>query len=110
MLSFNRLCQSMATRFATLTNKQTRRTGRVREAMLAVLTAHSGLAIERIAQRVRYADDMEALWYLRQDVFVGLSALMDEGQVRRDLERISLLFKGCLPGTMAPRMRQRISI
>lgn len=83
--------------------------GRIRHAMLALLQTHGGHAIQRIAHRVRFADDLEALWYLRQDLLMALSTLDGEAAARRQLRQINGLFKGRLPQTMGPRAHQRFS-
>ena len=83
--------------------------GRIRHAMLSLLQAHGGHAVQRIAQRVRFADDLEALWYLRQDLLMALSALNGEATARKQLRHINNLFKGRLPHTMGPRLHQRFS-
>ncbi len=41
--------------------------------MLSVLQGHGGHSVQRVGQRVRFAADVEALWYLRQDVMMALS-------------------------------------
>lgn len=82
---------------------------RIRHAMLSLLQVHGGHAVARIAQRVRFADDLEALWYLRQDMLMALSATDGEAAARRQLRKINNLFKGRLPDTMGPRAHQRFS-
>ena len=59
--------------------------------------------LQRVAQRVRFAGDLEALWYLRQDVLTALSAVDGEVAARRQMQQINRLFKGGLPDTMGPR-------
>jgi len=83
--------------------------GRIRTAMLSVLQAHGGHSVQRIAQRVRFATDVEALWYLRQDVMVALSAIDGEAAARRQMKAINSMFKGGLPGSMGPRAHQRFT-
>ena len=83
--------------------------GRIRAAMLSVLQAHSGHSDKRVEQRVRFASDVEALWYLRQDVMVALSAIDGEAAARRQMKAINSMFKGGLPGSMGPRAHQRFT-
>jgi hypothetical protein len=83
--------------------------GRIRTAMLSVLQAHAGHSIQRISQRVRFAVDVEALWYLRQDVMTALSAIDGESAARRQMKSINSMFKGGLPGSMGPRAHQRFT-
>ena len=77
--------------------------------MLSLLQVHGGKATARITQRVHFADDIESLWYLRQDLLLTLSALNGEAAARRQLREINSLFKGRLPETMVPRDHQRFS-
>jgi len=77
--------------------------------MLSILQKHSDHAVARLAQRVRFADDIESLWYLRQDLLMAISAADGEVAARRELGEINDLFKGRLPQTMGPRVHQRFS-
>lgn len=83
--------------------------GRIRTAMLSVLQAHGGHSVQRVSQRVRFAADVEALWYLRQDVMMALSAVDGETAARRQMKTINSMFKGGLPGSMGPRAHQRFT-
>ncbi|WP_432731763.1 hypothetical protein [Variovorax sp. W6] len=83
--------------------------GRIRTAMLSVLQGHGGHSVQRVSQRVRFAADVEALWYLRQDVMIALSAIDGETAARRQMKTINSMFKGGLPGSMGPRAHQRFT-
>lgn len=74
--------------------------------MLSLLDARAGKSVERVVQRVRFADDLEALWYLRQDVLTTLAEIDGEPAARRQMRRINSLFKGGLPQTMGPRVHR----
>jgi len=86
-----------------------RQMGQIRTAMLSLLQVHGGHTMQRVAQRVRFAGDLEALWYLRQDVLTALSAVDGEVAARRQMRQINRLFKGGLPGAMVPRPHHRIT-
>ncbi|MBO9514306.1 MAG: hypothetical protein J7549_09330 [Variovorax sp.] len=86
-----------------------RKMGQIRTAMLSLLQVHGGHSVQRVAQRVRFAGDLEALWYLRQDVLTALSAVDGEVAARRQMRQINRLFKGGLPNTMGPRTHHRIT-
>jgi hypothetical protein len=86
-----------------------RQMGQIRTAMLSLLQTHGGHSAQRVAQRVRFAGDLEALWYLRQDVLTALSAVDGEAAARRHMRQINRLFKGGLPGAMVPRPHHRIT-
>jgi len=83
--------------------------GRIRTAMLSALQGHGGHSVQRVSQRVRFAADVEALWYLRQDVMIALSAIDGETAARRQMTAINSMFKGGLPGSMGPRTHQRFT-
>jgi hypothetical protein len=78
----------------------------IRTSMLSLLDARPGNTVQRVAQRVRFADDLEALWYLRQDVLTSLAEIDGEPSARRQMRRINSLFKGGLPQTMGPRVHR----
>ena len=83
-----------------------RQLGHNRTSMLSLLEARPGNTVHRVAQRVRFADDLEALWYLRQDVLTTLAEMDGEPSARRQMRRINSLFKGGLPQTMGPRVHR----
>ena len=86
-----------------------RQVGQVRTAMLSLLQVHGGHSVQQVAQRVRFAGDLEALWYLRQDVLTALSAVDGEVAARRQMKQINNMFKGGLPGNLGPRQHQRFT-
>ena len=81
----------------------------IRGAMLSMLHVHAGHSVQRVAQRVRFAGDLETLWYLRQDVLTALSELDGEFMARRKMNQINRMFKGGLPGTLGPRVHHRFT-
>ncbi len=84
-----------------------RRADRIRAAMLALLESHGGHSIQRLMQRVRFTNDLETLWYLRQDLLSVLSEIEGEVAAQRKMKQINGLFKGGLPPTMGPRVHPR---
>ena len=79
---------------------------KVRLAMLQLLQADGGSAERKVEERIRFAADMEALWYLREDVLQAIRPPGGELAARRELVPIDRMFKGWLPGTMKPRNRR----
>ena len=69
----------------------------VRKAMLQALTGLAGCEVARMNLRLRYAADIEALWYLRADLFSTLALLQDESDARGAVDRVTTLFHGRLP-------------
>lgn len=70
---------------------------RVRQAMLTALASGSGSEVARMNMRLRYAADIEALWYLRNDLFRTLATLRGEHVARSTLEQVTAMFQGQLP-------------
>lgn len=77
--------------------------------MLTLLNRHDGQSFHRVAQRIRYADEMESLWYLRQDMMAALSDVHGEARARREMRPINDLFKGLLPQAMVARPHHRFA-
>ncbi|MDM0044345.1 hypothetical protein QTH91_07635 [Variovorax dokdonensis] len=86
-----------------------RRAGEIRTAMLQMLRTHGrDYGIVRVAQKVQFADNLEALWYLRQDVMTALSDFDGESAARHQMRQINRMFKGRLPDALGPRDHRRL--
>ena len=70
----------------------------IRELMLAALEPCGATRSANTVRRVRYAQDLQALWYLRGDVMTALAALYGETQARETMLDISREFDGLLGG------------
>lgn len=57
----------------------------------------------KIVLRVRYAQDIQTLWYARGDIMAELSAKHGETIAREKIARISDKFKGLLPRGLSSR-------
>lgn len=75
----------------------------IREAMLALLGEAGGRQFANITRRVRYANDIQALWYLRGDLLAALASVNGEQEARQKLQRVTRLFHGLLPGSLNSR-------
>ncbi|MEJ8848034.1 hypothetical protein [Variovorax rhizosphaerae] len=82
-----------------LRDSEQRHTSRVRHAMLSLLQVHGGHEVQRVAQRVRFAGNLQSLWHLRQRMMSAISELDGEAAARRQLRPINSLFKRWLPDT-----------
>lgn len=82
---------------------------RVRSAMLETLPICGNATVTQVAERISYAADIEALWYLRTDVMSVLSELDGEASAARELREIDAMFEGALPQSVRPRAHQAIS-
>ena len=87
-----------------------RRIRRIRGSMLSLLRGHTGVEIKRIEQRVQFADSLESLWYLRQDLVCVLASVGEEASARQQILQINDLFRGWLPSTMVPRAHHRFTV
>ena len=74
--------------------------------MLSLLEPYTGEQISRARQRVLFAQDMEALWYLRQDLVLVLTEFEGDEAARRQTMKINNSFHGRLPSTMKPRLHR----
>jgi hypothetical protein len=80
----------------------------IRRAMLQGLAGVSGCEVARMSMRLRYAGDIEALWYLRTDLFNTLIPLRGETDAQRVLDHVTPLFQGQLPRSLrAPLVEHR---
>ncbi len=88
---------------STVAAEQEERMEAIRETMLQQL-----LETERdypqVTRRVRHATDTQALWYLRGEAMMALSALHGELEARHRMADITKLFQGLLPRSLKPRV------
>jgi hypothetical protein len=74
----------------------------IRELMLELLgdaaPEHPG-----VTRRIRYATDVNALWYLRGDLMAVLASSHGERQARRAVRNVTDMFRGVVPGSLTSR-------
>jgi hypothetical protein len=75
----------------------------VREAMLDVMGEAGQKSFPNVARRIRFASDIQALWYLRGDLMAALAALHSESVARDKIAAISRRFNGLLPNGLNSR-------
>jgi hypothetical protein len=75
----------------------------IREAMLALLTQSGDKQHATVIRRVRYASDIQALWYLRGDLLAALASIHGEATARQQLQTLTRMFQGLLPGGLSSR-------
>lgn len=75
----------------------------VREAMLDLLGDSGAAQFPHVTRRIRYANDLQALWYLRGDLMGSLAAMHGEMDARKKVQTISNMFHGLLPGSLSSR-------
>ena len=75
----------------------------IREAMLNVLGDGGQKSFPHVTRRIRYANDLQALWYLRGDLMGALADLYSESVAREKVASITDHFRGLLPNGLSSR-------
>jgi hypothetical protein len=75
----------------------------IRESMLAVLGETGPKHFPQVTRRIRYANDIQALWYLRGDLMAALASIHGEMAAREKISSISSQFRGLLPNGLNSR-------
>jgi hypothetical protein len=75
----------------------------IREAMLMLLGETGPRHFPQITRRIRYANDVQALWYLRGDLMGALAAMHGEAAARKQVASVTAMFKGLLPNGLNSR-------
>jgi hypothetical protein len=75
----------------------------IREAMLSLLGDDGPKRFPQITRRIRYANDIQGLWYLRGDLMAALSTNLGEAEARKRVQGITEMFQGLLPGSLTSR-------
>lgn len=75
----------------------------IRESMLELLGDDGARHHPQITRRIRYATDIQALWYLRGDLMAVLADVHGEAQARRQVRSVTDMFRGLLPGSLTSR-------
>lgn len=75
----------------------------VREAMLALTGDDPGERAAGLARRIRYATDLQALWFMRGELMQLLARNHGEAAAREKLDELSSLFCDLLPSGLRSR-------
>src|SRR5213082_1487932 len=75
----------------------------IRESMLVALGEAGSRHFPQVTRRIRYASDIQSLWYLRGDLMGALASMHGEKTARQKIASISAQFQGLLPGGMTSR-------
>lgn len=79
------------------------RTEKIRQLMLSELGEYGEKKFPAVARRVRYAPDVQGLWYARSDVMAILANTHGETIAREKIAQISNNFNGLLPRSLTSR-------
>ncbi|WBY02035.1 hypothetical protein PE066_00405 [Ramlibacter tataouinensis] len=77
----------------------------IREAMLDLVGETASQDFPQLTRRIRYAGEIQGLWYLRGELMAALAARHGETIAREQIGGITTLFKGVLPPGLAARPR-----
>jgi len=77
----------------------------IRETMLELLGDDGTRFHPNVTRRIRYATDVQALWYLRGDLMAVLAGVHGEVSARRQVRTITDMFRGVLPRSLTTRAR-----
>lgn len=75
----------------------------IRQSMLDSIGEFGEKHYPQITRRIRYAGDIQGLWYLRGDLMAVLSATHGEQVAREQVGAVTLMFEGMLPGGLNSR-------
>lgn len=75
----------------------------IRESMLALLGGAEGDHAVHVKRRIRYAGDVQALWFLRGDLMAVLAGAHGETAARQMLVGVSAMFDNLLPQGLRSR-------
>ena len=75
----------------------------IRESMLDLLGTSGPRDFPQVTRRIRYAGDVQSLWYLRGDLMAVLASLHGEAQARSHIQSLTDMFRGLLPKALTAR-------
>jgi hypothetical protein len=84
------------------------RTEMIRQLMLRELGDYGERKFPAVTRRVRYAPDVQGLWYARSDVMAILATTYSEAVAREKMISISTLFVGLLPKSLTDKIGLRL--
>lgn len=79
----------------------------IRRAMLDLLGDRGLADYPGFVRRVRFAADLQTLWYARSDLMGALATLYGEARAREQLEPITDMFRGLIPEALYGRPPRR---
>lgn len=72
----------------------------IRQAMLHCLGAEGRSRHPQVEQRILFASNVPALWFLRPELLMILAAHSGEGAARQVIDEITEMFEGLLPKSL----------
>lgn len=81
----------------------------IRTSMLELLGQGGYARFPQLTRRIRYAGELQGLWYLRGDLMAAIASMDGEAIARERLREVSDLFQGLLPGGLSSRPSPLVS-
>ena len=75
----------------------------IRDSMLVLVAGAGGDRAPHVTRRIRYANDVQALWFLRGDLMAVLASSHGETRAREMIVTISGMFEDLLPQGLRSR-------
>jgi hypothetical protein len=75
----------------------------IRDAMLALMPTALDEQYPHVVRRIRYATDIQALWFLRGDLMRALASACGEAAAREQVDAVSEMFEDLLPQGLRSR-------
>jgi len=75
----------------------------IRQTMMELAAQDSTERAQKLTRRIRYASDVEALWFLRGELMALLSRHLGEAAALGEVERLSAMFTDLLPSGLRSR-------
>lgn len=75
----------------------------IRQTMLELTTVDQGDRSLKLARRIRYAADVETLWFMRGELMALLARNRGEAAALEELDRLSSMFTDLLPSGLRSR-------
>lgn len=99
---------ALLTRSENTPEALTDRTESIRQLMLRELGEYGEKKFPAVTRRVRYAPDVQGLWYARSDVMAILANTYGETVAREKIAHISGRFNGLLPKSLTRKIGFRL--
>ena len=78
-------------------------TEEIRDAMLSALGPDGPVRLPATVRKIRYAGDIQALWYLRGELMAGLADTQGGSLAGQQILKLSHMFQGLLPAGLGSR-------
>jgi hypothetical protein len=75
----------------------------IRHRMHALADSVGGERSQQVVRRIRYASDVEALWFIRSELMALLAGVMGEAAALEEVDAISDMFEELLPEGLRSR-------